>query len=97
MAISTLPQQEAVGRIKNDLSAYLGKTIKMSTIKSRGMLWECEGILEQVYPNLFVIEIEDKNEFRKISYSYADVLTKTIKLVCGETGQDLFPWLPDRF
>lgn len=61
------------------------------------MLWEAQGTLEEIYPHLFVVEVEEKNELRKISYSFADVLTKTIKLVCCDTGEDLFPWLPDRF
>ncbi len=97
MAVSTLPQQEAISRIKQDLSTYIGKELKMSTVKSRGVLWECQGILEEIYPNLFVLEVEEKDELRKISYSFADVLTKTIKLINCETGENLFPWLPDRF
>ncbi len=97
MAVSTLPQQEAMIRIKHELSEYLGKQLKLSTVKSRGVLWECEGTLEEIYPNLFVLDVEENDEPRKISYSYADILTKTIKLVCCDTGESVFPWLPDRY
>lgn len=60
-------------------------------------MWEREGTLENIYPNLFIIQVMEGQGPRKISYSYADVLTKTIKLCCPQTGEDIFPWLPDRF
>ncbi len=97
MLIQALPQQEAICRIKQELSAQIGEKVKLSTIKSRGALWEREGTLEETYPNLFIVEIEERTSLRKISYSYADVFTKTIKLTCCTSGEDLFPWLPDRF
>lgn len=97
MAISTLPQQEALSRIKTDLGTFVGKKIRMRTIKGRGVMWEREGTLENIYPNLFIVQVVEQEGPRKISYSYADVLTKTIKLCCPQSGEDIFPWLPDRF
>lgn len=97
MIVQALPQQEAICRIKQELSSQIGERVKLSTIKSRGALWEREGTLEEIYPNLFIVEIEETTMHRKISYSYADVFTKNIKLTCCDTGEDLFPWLPDRF
>lgn len=97
MALSTLPQQEALSRIKTDLGAFVGKKVRMRTTKGRGVTWEREGTLEDIYPNLFIIQVMEGEGLRKISYSYADVLTKTIKLCCPQTGEDIFPWLPDRF
>ncbi len=97
MIVQALPQQEAICRIKQELSSQIGERVKLSAIKSRGALWEREGTLEEIYPNLFIIEIEEATSLRKISYSYADVFTKNIKMTCCETGEDLFPWLPDRF
>lgn len=97
MVIQTLPQQEAICRIKQELNAQIGESLKLTTIKSRGTLWERTGTLDETYPNLFIVDIEEPTGCRKISYSYADVFTKTIKLTCCDTGEDLFPWLPDRF
>lgn len=97
MALSTLPQQEALGRIKADLGAFVGKKVRMRTTKGRGVTWEREGTLENIYPNLFIIQVVEGKVLRRVSYSYADVLTKTIKLCCAQTGEDIFPWLPDRF
>jgi uncharacterized protein Veg len=97
MLVQALPQQEAICRIKQELSSQIGERVKLSMIKSRGALWEREGVLEEIYPNLFIIEIEEATTLRKNSYSYADVFTKNIKITCCESGEDLFPWLPDRF
>lgn len=97
MALISLPQQEAVSRIKSDLDTFVGKKVRMRTVKGRGLMWEKEGVLEGTYPNLFIVLFEEKEQIRKVSYSYADVLIKTIRLCCPDTGDDLFPWLPDRF
>jgi uncharacterized protein Veg len=97
MVIQALPQQEAICKIKQELGAQIGENVRLTTIKSRGTLWEREGRLEDTYPNLFIVDIHEPMGFRKISYSYADVFTKTIKLTHCDTGEDLFPWLPDKF
>ena len=77
-------------------SGTISKQIRRWDIPKNGEK-QAQGILEEIYPNLFVLEVEEKDELRKISYSFADVLTKTIKLINCETGENLFPWLPDRF
>jgi len=97
MVLISLPQQEALSRINSDLDAFVGKRVRMRTAKGRGLMWEKEGILEGTYPNLFTVLFKEREQIRKVSYSYADVLTKTIKLAYPQTGEDLFPWLPDRF
>ena len=95
--IQTLPQQEAICRIKQELCSQIGERIRLSAIKSRGALWERDGVLEETYPNVFIMEIEEVTGPRKASYSYADVFTKAIKMTCSTSGEELFPWLPDRF
>jgi len=42
---------------------------------------EAEGILEQTYPKVFVIKVNNaSNSVQRLSYSYADVLTATVEL-----------------
>ncbi|MGL4949748.1 MAG: Veg family protein, partial [Anaeroplasmataceae bacterium] len=36
-------------------------------------------IIESVYPSIFVVRLESDNE-RTVTYSYSDVLTKTVQL-----------------
>ncbi|MGO0807162.1 Veg family protein, partial [Clostridioides difficile] len=40
-----------------------------------------EGILEKVYPSVFVIKLDDEsNGYPRVSYSYSDLLTSNVKL-----------------
>ncbi|HBQ26786.1 MAG TPA: Veg protein, partial [Syntrophomonas sp.] len=41
---------------------------------------EREGVLESIYPNIFVIKLNERKIERRVSYTYADVLTETVEL-----------------
>jgi len=42
---------------------------------------ERSGILAETYPSVFVVELDqDENAFERVSYSYADILTKTVQI-----------------
>ena len=38
-----------------------------------------DGVLESAYPSIFVIRLENDTQ-RTVTYSYSDVLTKTVQL-----------------
>ncbi|EUJ36056.1 Protein Veg [Brochothrix campestris FSL F6-1037] len=43
---------------------------------------ERSGILSETYPSVFVVELDqDENNFERVSYSYADVLTDAVEIV----------------
>lgn len=85
---------DVVGRIKNDLQGYKGTKMRLKANLGRCKIVEREGILEETHPNLFVIKVEEKRErSRRISYSYADVLTRTVELTHVTSGESLLPWL----
>lgn len=51
------------------------------------MIERC-GILAETYPSVFVIELDQKeNSFERVSFSYADVLTETVKLTFWDDEQ----------
>jgi uncharacterized protein Veg len=94
MKISHLPQVEVVDRIRDGLESYLGERLRLKANMGRCKFLEREGILEETYPNLFVIKVEEKrNRCRRVSYSYADILTKTVELTHPVSGENIFPWL----
>jgi uncharacterized protein Veg len=68
-------------------------------MKVRANLGRCKiieryGILEETHPNLFVLKVEEKrNRSRRVSYSYADLLTKTVELTDIQSGENVLPWL----
>lgn len=86
-------QLEALDKIRDNLSSRLGSEMKFRTNLGRCRVLERIGILEEVYPNLFVIKIVEGDTVRRISYTYVDVLTKTVELSSPGDGESLFPWL----
>jgi len=94
MTSTQIPQTEIVDRIRSDLQSYVGTRMKLRANIGRCKVIEREGILEETHPHLFVVKVEEKrNRTRRVSYSYADVLTKTVELSDPEKGENLFPWL----
>ncbi len=89
-----IPQTEVVSRIRDDLRSFVGTKMKLRANIGRCKVIEREGVLEETHPNLFVVKVEEKrNRTRRVSYSYADILTRTVELSDLENGDNLFPWL----
>ncbi len=86
-------QLEALDKIRDNLSSRLGSEMKFRTNLGRCRVLERIGVLEEVYPNLFVIKVVEGDTVRRISYTYVDVLTKTVELSSPGDGESLFPWL----
>ncbi len=67
-------------QIKLDLDACIGKRVKLRANKGRKKVVEAEGVLESTYPKVFVVKLDAANAVKRMSYSYADVLTETVEL-----------------
>ncbi len=70
----------AISDIKKDLESFVGSKIRLKANRGRNRIIEKEGVLESIYPNIFVIKIDERKVERRVSYSYADVLTETVEL-----------------
>ncbi|MBP1970348.1 uncharacterized protein Veg [Virgibacillus natechei] len=67
--------------IKQGLECQLGNRLKLKANGGRRKTIERSGILAEMYPSVFVVELDqDENAFERVSYSYADVLTETVEL-----------------
>lgn len=67
--------------IKANLEKYLGYHIRLKANRGRQKTIVREGVLEKTYPHIFVVKLdENKYPVKRVSYSYADVLTKTVQL-----------------
>ena len=77
--------------IKEDLEGYLGYRVLLKANRGRQRTVVREGILEKTYPHIFVIRLDEtKYPVKRVSYSYADVLTKTVQLtVYPPSGGDI--------
>lgn len=68
-------------QIRKNIEENLGRKVILRANKGRKKVVIREGIIENTYPSIFVIKIDDSyNNTTRVSYSYSDVLTSTVKL-----------------
>lgn len=70
--------------IKKDLDGFVGQRVTLKANRGRRKILQREGILEKTYPNIFVIKVDGDHNPRRISYSYADILTETVEIKIKE-------------
>jgi len=77
--------------IKRVLDAHLGEKVKIRANGGRKRTIERSGVLEETYPSVFTIRLDqDSNAPKRVSYSYADVLTETVELtICRDNDEYL--------
>jgi uncharacterized protein Veg len=78
--VTALKEIGILDRIREDLDVFVGKPIRIKANRGRKRIFEVEGILEQTYPKVFVVSFKERQVERRISYSYADLLTKAVEL-----------------
>jgi len=67
-----------ISKLKQDIDTQVGQKIIIKGSLGRNRLFEKQGTIESTYPNIFVVKYEEDN--RKVTYSYTDVLTKSVEL-----------------
>lgn len=72
--------REIIDEIREDIESYLGERVKVKANKGRRRVEEREGTLENIYPNLFVVRLDEDQHHRRISFTYADVLTEVVEV-----------------
>ncbi len=67
--------------IKKDLECRIGSEIMVVAQTGRKRQTERKGILTETYPSVFVVDLDqEENSFERVSYSYSDVLTRTVEI-----------------
>jgi uncharacterized protein Veg len=85
--VNWLAVGNVLDRIKEDLDSFVGKPVKLRANQGRKKILEAEGVLEQTYPKVFVVKIvESPHSVKRVSYSYADVLTSTVEVSVENSG-----------
>ena len=85
--------QKDLIKIKSDLADNVGHKVKLTAKKGRKQYVTREGVIENTYPSIFTIKLDTPEDLlaaeRRVSYSYGDVLTKTVELIiCEQTDED---------
>ncbi len=82
-------QAKIVDSIHDTLSDYVGQRLRVRANMGRSKIIESEGVLTQVHPRLFIMEMDRKRgRTARQSYQYVDVLTGTVEL--SQNGEPLF-------
>ncbi len=84
---------EIIERIQGDLAGMVGDEMHIKANLGRSKTVQAVGILEQAHPKLFVLKVNETDSIRRLSYSYADLLTQTVRLSDVETQDNILPWL----
>ncbi|MEG2459013.1 MAG: Veg family protein [Raoultibacter sp.] len=82
-------QAKIVDSIHDTLDDFIGQRLRVRANMGRSKIVECEGVLTQVHPQLFIMEVDRKRgRTARQSYQYVDVLTGMVELSQG--GEPLF-------
>lgn len=80
--------QKELVKIKSDLSENVGSKVRLRSKHGRKQYMVREGVIENTYPSIFIVKLDTQDTFspveRRVSYSYTDVLTKSVELVICE-------------
>jgi len=67
--------------IRHTLEKYVGKRVLLKANKGRKQIVTKQGVLETVYPSVFVIKVgTGEDSYERVSYSYSDLLTENVKI-----------------
>ncbi|MDR1713456.1 MAG: Veg family protein [Coriobacteriales bacterium] len=89
-------QAKIVDRIRGTLIDHTGKRLRVKANMGRSRIMECEGILTQAHPQLFIMEVERKRgRVARQSYQYVDILTGTVELMHCGSNEPLFAELAE--
>ncbi|CAH1226890.1 MULTISPECIES: biofilm formation stimulator Veg [Paenibacillus] len=74
--------------IKRNLDAHIGQKIMLRANGGRRKTIERTGVLEETYPSVFIVKLDEEHEtFKRVSYSYADILTESVEVMVVDPGQ----------
>lgn len=75
--------------IRRCLEAHIGQRILLRANGGRRKTIERMGVLEETYPSVFIVKLDqDQNAFKRVSYSYADILTESVQVtIYADNGE----------
>ena len=68
-----------IGKVKEELEKHIGKEVSIQYHLGRNKYEKYKVVIKELYKNIFLVEVKDENKEIK-SFTYSDVITKTIKI-----------------
>lgn len=81
--------KSALEAIRQNIESNVGKRVKLRANRGRRRVIEAEGIIENTYPKLFVIRLDQGSAVKRMSYTYVDVLTETVELTIEDENEEV--------
>ncbi|WP_300382578.1 Veg family protein [Clostridium sp.] len=70
---------KTIATIKRSIEDHVGEKVTLKANGGRKKILVNNGVIESAHPSIFVVRLESDTQ-RTITYSYSDVLTKTVQL-----------------
>jgi uncharacterized protein Veg len=67
-----------ISQIKQELNDHIGEKITLKYDLGRNKHEEYNVVIKELYNNVFLVQLEDKDEVK--SFSYSDIITNTLKV-----------------
>lgn len=80
--------------IRDELESQIGKQVYLKADRGRKRYIQRKGILDAVYPSLFVVELDSKDPesidvpSRRMTFTYSDILTNTVQLMIVDDSKN---------
>lgn len=80
--------KRTIERLRKALTPFVGCDIDVDANVGRKRIVPYEGVLENTYPNLFVVRVGDDGdeEERRLSFSYVDLFTGNVVISLHKDG-----------
>ena len=69
-----------VESVKKELNNHLGNIVTIKYNLGRNKYEKYDWLIKELYSHIFLVEMENRNQKLIKSFSYSDVITKTIKI-----------------
>lgn len=70
-----------INEIKEQIDKLKGKNIQMLVNKGRKKIEKLEGVVQNLYPSVFTVEINEETGNSLVTYSYSEVLCGHVKFI----------------
>lgn len=68
----------SLNTIKSELKDRLGQKVVVTVQVGRNKTLKRHGKLSEIFPAVFIVDLEKDENLKRVSYSYTDILTKNI-------------------
>mgnify|MGYP003304573737 CR=1 FL=1 len=70
----------SIRKVKEELNNHIGDKVTIKCNMGRNKYEKYHVIIKELYNNVFLVETQDKQYTQIKSFSYTDIITKTIKI-----------------